>query len=151
VKTAEVSFAFPVLGFSADQDLWGFPDFRSLTTCGPQTLRERMQDGMELIDANGRRWGVRSVQRIGRTGSIFVALLSGKPQSKIEHELNDLGLWTLEEVQSRVCASMEAHPEFWCEDSERSTVFPQRLGEVRATQNIAQIHNVLGLDTFEAY
>jgi len=151
VKTSDVSFGFPVLGLSADNDLWGFPDLRGLTTCGPQTLRDELQAEMELVDTNGHRWVVRSVQRIGRAGSLLGSLLSGKPQSRIEHDLDQLGDLSLGEVHARVCASMKAHPEFWCEPSEFETVLPRRLAEVQATKCIAEIHEILGLDTFEAY
>ena len=150
MKTSEVTFQFPVLGISSDLDLWGFPDLRSLTTCGPLTLKDDMQRDLELVDTNGQRWIVRSVQRLGRTGSLLKALLTGKPQSKIEQDLDDQGALTLEQVQARVCASMEAHPEFWCDDVDHAEL-PHRLAEVRATRRIAEIHEVLGLDTFEAY
>jgi hypothetical protein len=155
VRSSEVDFQFPVLGLSTDNDAWGFPDLKGLTTCGPKTLRDRMQEGMELIDISGSRWRVNSVKSLGRADSIFtrwlMVLLTGVPQFRIEQELEALPGVSLEGVQEKVCAAMEAHPEFWCEDDERDTVLPKRLAEVRATGNIAAIHEVLGLDTFEAY
>ena len=107
---------------------------------------------MELVDAGGRRWVVRSVQRTGRAGSLLSLLLPfGPAQSRIEHELEPLEPVSLKAVQARVCASMEAHPDFWCEEDERNTVLPARFGEVKSTATIAGIHEVLGLDSFHAY
>ena len=81
MKASEAGLVFPVLGISADQDVWGFPDLRSLETCGSRTLRNRMQDGMELISADGRRWRVDDVCKRGRAGSLvsqaFSVLLAG--------------------------------------------------------------------------
>lgn len=155
MRTGEVDFRFPVLGFTPDLDVWGFPDLRGLTTCGPRTLKTDMQIDMELVDADGHRWIVRSVRRVGRAGSLVSSLirslLTSVPQSRIEQELEAMAPLTRDETCARVCSSMEAHPEFWCEDDERQTVLPERLARVRAVKSIAEIHDVLGLDTFEAY
>jgi hypothetical protein len=114
-----------------------------------------MQIGMELVEPSGRRWVVRSVRRLGRAGGLvswlISSLLTASPQSRIEQELDALPALTLAETQARVCDAMKAHPEFWCEPDEFETVLPQRLAEVRATTRISQIHETLGLDTFEAY
>ena len=88
MKTGEANFHFPVLGFTLDLNIWGFQDLDRLTRCGPRTLKEDTQIGMEFVDADGRRWGVRSVRRTGRAGSLFSLLLPfGPPQSRIEHDL----------------------------------------------------------------
>jgi hypothetical protein len=94
MKTAEANFHFPVLGFTPDKEIWGFPDLNRLTRCGPRTLKSGLQTGMELIDADGRRWIVRDVRRTGRPGSLLPWLVSiaftGCPQSRIEHQLDPL-------------------------------------------------------------
>lgn len=151
MKTAQADFRFPVLGFTTDSDVWGMRGLDSLTTCGPRTLAEDMQVGMELVDAAGRRWIVRSVQRNGRAGSLLSRLLSAPAQFRIEHELEPLAPMSLTDVQARVCAAMRAHPDFWCEEEERDTVLPARLADVNAVATIADIHEVLGLDSFHAY
>lgn len=58
---------------------------------------------------------------------------------------------TVPDPGARVCEAMKAHPDFWCEDDELDTVLPTRLAEVSAVANIADIHEVLGLDSFHAY
>ena len=151
MKTAEADFRFPVLGITTDVDVWGLPDLDALTTCGSRTLSEGLQIGMELIDTEGCRWVVRSVRRTGRAGSLLSRLLSSPAQSRIEHELESLQPLSLAEIQGRVCAAMEAHPDFWCEEADQATVLPARLAEVRAVATIAGIHEVLGLDSFHAY
>jgi hypothetical protein len=154
MKTNEIEFVFPVLGLTTDRDVWGFPDLQGLTKCGPRTLRDNMQDQMELVDAEGRCWRVQSVRSLGRAGPILTrwvrTLLTGVPQFKIEHELEPLSPLTLQEVRRRVCEAMEAHREFWCDDDDQAN-FPGRIAEVSGTQTISAIHEVLGLDTFESY
>jgi hypothetical protein len=153
MKTNDVGFVFPVLGLTADRDVWGFQDLEGLTKCGPRTLRDNMQDRMELVDAEGRCWRVQSVRSLGRAGPILtrwvMTLLTGVPQFKIEHELEPLSPLTLQEVQRRVCEAMEVHREFWCDDDEAD--FPGRIAEVTGVPTISAIHKVLGLDTFESY
>lgn len=89
MKTADVAFEFPVLGFTPDGEMWGFPDRNSLTSCGPRTLKQDMERDMELVDAGGRRWIVRSIRRIGLGYPLipwlFRSLLS-TPQYRIEHD-----------------------------------------------------------------
>lgn len=150
MKTGQASFCYPLIGFTTDSDVWGLPDLAVLRTCGPRTLKDGCQVGMELVDTQGSRWLVRSVQRTGRAGSLLSQFL-GPAQSRIEHELEPLEPISLTEVQSRVCEAMKAHPDYWCEDDELDTVLPARCAEVRATKAIADIHEVLGLDDFRAY
>ena len=150
MKTSQLDLVFPVLGFTLDQDVWGFRNLRDLTTCGKQTLKKGMQDGMELVDADGRCWRVMRIEKLGPTGPWWTWLL-GQPLFRIAQEVEALPPLTLSEVQGRVCDAMLAHPDFWCEPEDRSSVLPARLEEVRSTTSIAGIHDVLGLDTFENY
>ena len=151
MKTSDVDFHYPVLGFTpADQEIWGFPDLDRLTKCGPRTLKNDLQAGMELIDADGRRWIVRSVQRTGRAGSWLSMLLPfGPPQSRIEQDLESLDPVSLKEVQNRACAAMEAHEESFVEGGDRDEEFLPLLAEIRRTTAIAQIYELLQPDTFE--
>ena len=103
----DVGLKFPVLGFTPDRENWGFPDLDRLTKCDPRTLKENLQDGMELIDAECRRWRVLSVRRLGRTGSRLMVLLTAKPQSRIEQELEALPALSLDEVKRRTRESLE--------------------------------------------
>jgi len=154
MKTSEVDFRFPVIGFTTDEDIWGWPDLDTLTKCGSMTLKDRMQDGMELIDADGRRWRVLSVTRTGRAGPLLslARLLGAPPQSRIEHELEVLEPVTLKEVQTRARASIKAHPEFWSEGEEgRDAELRNRLADVEGVTTIGSLLETLGLDTFESY
>jgi hypothetical protein len=155
VNTQEADFRFPVLGFTPDREIWGFPDINALTSCGPRMLKNNMQAGLELIDADGRRWIVRSVRRVGRARPLIPwlvsALLTGAPQSRIEHELEQLQIVSLSEAQARTCASLRAFPQDWGAEDADDPVLEQRIAEVSSTQTIVAIHEVLGLDSFMGY
>lgn len=154
MKTADVSFEFPVLGFTPDQEIWGFPDPNTLTSCGPRTLQKDMQVGMELIDAGGRRWVVRSIRATGRGEPLLQWLLSfllSTPQSRIEHELDELAPLSLPEIRERACASVEATSSDYCADDEREEILEPLLAKVRSASSVAEIHELLGLDSFMSY
>ena len=150
-KTNDAGFHFPVLGFTPDRDVWGCPDLDSLTSCGPRTLRDNLQVGLELVDADGRRWAVRSVRRAGRAQPLVPWLISGlptaAPQSRIEHELEQLDSLTLSEAQARTCASLRAYPQDYGAEDESDPILARRIAEVRKTRSFAAIHEVLGLDS----
>jgi hypothetical protein len=155
MKTREADCHFPVLGFTPDREIWGFPDLDTLTSCGPRTLKHNSQSGMELVDVEGRRWVVRSVRRTGRGEPLLAWLIShllSTPQSRIEHDLDAMAALTLGEVKARVCASLEAFPQDYCHADEREdAIFAELLESVRAAKDIATIHELLGLDSFMAY
>jgi hypothetical protein len=154
MKTAEAGFRFPVLGFTPDQEMWGFQDLDTLTSCGPRTLKHNLQVGMELIDADGRRWRVRSVKRIGRAEPVGLWLLSmllSTPQSRIEHDLERLEPVALAEVQERACVSVNMFSEGYCADDEREEILEPLLVRIRSSHDIAGVHEGLGLDSFQDY
>jgi hypothetical protein len=152
---AEANFHFPVLGFTPDREIWGFQDRDTLTSCGPRTLKDDMQVGMELVDADGRRWVVRSVRRVGRDKPLLSWLVSthltATPGSRIEHELDELPPLSLSEIKERACASVEATSRDYCADDEREEVLAPLLAKVRAAESVALIHDLLGLDSFQSY
>ncbi|WP_249778116.1 hypothetical protein [Phenylobacterium glaciei] len=155
MKTAEAGFRFPVLGFTPEPEIWAFPDMDTLTSCGPRTLKDNMQLGMELVDADGRRWIVRSVTRIGRAeswlASVLSLLLYAKMQSRIEHELEAVEPMSLDEVKARAYALLEAFPEDYGQYHESDNMLAPLLAEVRAAKDIASLPELLGLDSFMAY
>jgi len=152
MKSSDAGPSFPVLGFTADRENWGFPDFDRLTKCGPRTLKAKMQDGMELIDAGGRRWRVRSVVRTGRAGSLLDLLPGfGPPQSRIEHELEPLPALSLAEVQERTRESLEAFRGDYTGFDGDEAEFSALLEKVGRAQSITEIYELLQPDTFEAY
>ncbi|NEX91671.1 hypothetical protein [Caulobacter sp. 17J65-9] len=155
MKTAEAKFSFPVLGFTPDRDIWGFQDLDALTTCGPLTLKKDMQLGMELIDSDGRRWVVRSVRRTGRKGRfpswLLWTVLTAAPQSRIEHDLDELTPVSLAEALERACAAIEASPDIYGPEGEDEETIETRVAKVRAAKSVAGVFDLIGLDTFEAY
>lgn len=152
MKSSEVAFRFPVLGFTEDKENWGFADLDSLTKCGPRTLKENMQDGMELIDAGGRRWKVLGIRRTGRAGSLLSLVPGfGPPQSRIEQDLEALPDLSLAQVQERMCASLTAfksdHMGYEGDEAE----FNALLAKVGRVRSIAALYKLLEPDTFEPY
>lgn len=150
MKTAEVDFHFPVLGFTPDKEIWGFADLNTLTSVGPKTLKDDMQSGMELVDVDGRRWVVRSIRKLGRGEPLLQWLLSAllsTRQYRIEQELEPLEPLSLAEVKARVLDSMETFA--WDYGGEEELA--SRLAEVRSAKSIASIHDLIGLDSFMAY
>lgn len=154
MKTTEIDFKFPVLGFTPDREFWGFPNLDALTSCGPLTLKQDKQRDMELIDADGRRWIVRGVRKVGRKGPLllwlFSSLLSG-PQYRIEQELEPLEAVSLDEVKARCRASLDAFPQDYCAEDEREEILEPLLRKMEAASSVAALYELLGLDTFESY
>jgi len=152
VKTIDAGLRFPVLGFTTDREIWGFPDLDRLTKCGPRTLKEDKQMGMELVDAEGRRWLVQSVNRTGRTGSLFSRIpLLGLPQSRIEQELEPMAPLSLDEVRGRARTAMETHSVNYLEGDDPEIEFKPLLKKVGKARSVAEIYDLLLPDTFEPY
>jgi hypothetical protein len=155
MNAEDANLQFPVLGLSADNDVWGFWDLEGLTVCGHRTLKEGLQDGMELIDAAGERWRVDRIRMIRPLDPwwkwILTYVLTPTRGFVIEQELTPLDKVDLKTAQERVCSAMQNYPLYWCEESEFDTVLVDRLAEVRGTTSIAAIHDVLGLDTFRQW
>jgi hypothetical protein len=152
VRTGEIEWNYPILGFTPDGDIWGFPDREALTVCGSKTLKDNMQADMELVDATGQSWRVLSVRRTGAADTLLNRLMFlGKRLWRIEHELEALPAVGLAETLVRVCKGMEANPGYWSDDDEVSDELRALQAEVRAIKSIAGIHDVLGLDWFADY
>lgn len=153
-KASATDINFPAVAFTPDKDVWGFPDLNSFTSCGPLTLKENKEVGMEVVDSDLNRWVVRSITRLGRGEPLWkwlLASLLSTPQSRIGHELERLEPLTLAEVKARVLLSMDTFPEYYCEDDELDTVLPARKDEVRRVESVGGFFDVLGLDSFMAY
>jgi hypothetical protein len=152
MKSSEADFSFPVLGFTRDRENWGFADLDRLTRCGPRTLRENMQQGMELIDASGSRWQVLAVRRTGRAGSILSLLPGfGPPQSRIEQELEPLPSVSLAEVQQRARESLETFKSDYGGFEGDEAEFSLLLDKVSRARSVTELYELLQPDTFEPY
>jgi hypothetical protein len=152
MKTSEADISFPVLGFTPDLEIWGFRDLDPLTKCGPRTLKERKQLGMELVDAEGRRWLVQSVNRTGRAGSLLSRIpILGLPQSRIEQELEPMAPLSLDEVRGRARTAMETHSINYLDGDDPDLEFKPLLKKVGKARSVAELHDLLPPDTFEPY
>jgi len=152
MKTAEAGFRFPVLGFTSDLEIWGFQDLDRLTKCGPRTLKEGTQIGMDLVDADLRRWRVLAGRRTGRAGSLLSLLLPfGPPQSRIEQELQAMEAISIEDARRWATRAMEAHTVKYLEGDDREVEFEPLLASVKRARSIAEIFDLLQPDTFESH
>lgn len=152
MKSSEAGLSFPVLGFTPDRENWGFPDLDRLTKCGPRTLKEGMQNGMELVDANGERWRVLSVRRIGRTGSLLDLLPGfGPQQSRIEQELEQMPTLSLSEVQQTTRKSLETFKSDYMGFERDEDEFNSLLEKVSDARSVAELYILIQPDTFESY
>jgi hypothetical protein len=153
MKTGEIDFHFPVLGFT-ENNIWGFQDLDRLTRCGPRTLRDGAQLGMELVDSKERRWIVRSVRRVGSASSLLHQLLFfvfGPPQSRIEQELEAMSLLPIEEIKRRACSAMQANAISYLEGDDPELHFKPLLARVEQARSVGEVYDLLQPDTFEAH
>jgi hypothetical protein len=154
MNAGQAGMKFPVIGFTPDGEIWGFPTLDSLETCGRKTLKDDMQTGMELIDGRGRRWVVRGVRKVGRAHSflpwLFWAVLSG-PQYRIEQDLEPMAEVSLDDIKARACQSLAAFPTDYGGEDENDPEIASLTNKVRKAKTVAAIFKLLGLDSFEGY
>jgi hypothetical protein len=151
MSSSEVGFSFPVLGFTPDRENWGFPDLNRLTKCGP-TLKENKQVGMELIDADRRRWRVVAIRRTGRAGSILSLVPGfGPPQFRIEQDLEELPPVSLAEARRMARESVETFRSDYTGFEGDEAEFSLLLEKVDQASSIAELYAVIQPDTFEPY
>lgn len=154
MDAASLNLSFPILGFTTDDDIWGFPSLDELSVCGPRTIKDDMQRGMEIVDGDGRRYRVLSIRKLGRSGFLpiwFLKSLVTTPQYRISQELEPMTPLSLEEIKQRVDLCMRAHPLFWSEEADFDTVLVEKRASAQACQSVAELFEDLGLDWFAAY
>jgi hypothetical protein len=153
MKTLDADIHFPAIGFTTDGLPWGFKDLDKLTSSGPRSLRQNLQVGMEIVDADGRRWVVQSVWRTGRAlpllSWLIWAVLEAGSRSRVEYELSPMDPISLRDVKARVRAWIEADP--WPPCHEDDDTDEKELARIDAAGSIAEVYEKLGLDGFGAY
>ena len=157
MDVGSLNLKFPVLGFTTDDEIWGFPTPETFGVCGPRTIKDDMQRGMEIVDGDGRRYRVRSIGKLGRDGFLpiwFLKSLVMGPLYRISHDLEAMAPLSLEEIKQRVEVCMKAHPLHWSDDADADANDPmllEQLGKAQACGSVAEIFEVLGLDWFASY
>jgi hypothetical protein len=58
---------------------------------------------------------------------------------------------SLEDVLERACAAVEAEPDIYALDDEGEEALEPMLAKVRSARSVADVFDLLGVDTFEAY
>ncbi|OXE37334.1 MAG: hypothetical protein CGW95_02125 [Phenylobacterium zucineum] len=64
MNSCEMEITFPAFGFTPSDELYYFSGMENLTKCGPQTLKQNVFVGMELIDSDYNRWRILSAQEV---------------------------------------------------------------------------------------
>ena len=155
MKSTEAGILFPILAFTADNHLWPIDKLDILTACGPRTLKDGMQLGMEIVDSDWRCWRVKSVHKIGRdTGFLrwlLSALMTATPAYRIEQELEPLQPMSVEQMRRRVCAALEEHSEDYCGYDGDEADFRRLLADIRKAASVSDVFKAVGPDDFRGY
>ena len=146
MKASETRFRFPLLGFMPEADLGEighvFPDLDSLTVCRAYTLKLRMPDGMELIDATGARWKVKTVDKVRRHGPLaswLIAAALNWQRYRVDYELEPLPALTLAEVKDRVCAEVQVFGDLDGPTEDDKAETAAQISRIRRAKTIAQV------------
>jgi hypothetical protein len=139
----DAGMTFPVLGFTPDGDVWGFPGPGELTECGPATLKEGLYVGLELI--------VRAATRVGAIPLKSLLHVFSPRLNRVRLEVAEETAVTLEAAKGRVCTAIDAFPQFWSEDVDDPAELLERRRDVLLANSFAEIHEKLGLDWFADY
>lgn len=150
VQASQTDFVYPILCFTTDGEIWSLQTPHQRMTCGLKTVQSDLQIGMDMVDSSGRAWRVVSVQKLGyepfRLRHIFSSLY---PRLLvIDQTLEPLPRPDFLTVQERACAHMDAFPGDFCEFPDDEAELSARKAEIRATNNLMELDQALGIDAF---
>ena len=119
-----------------------FYDLDDLTICDANTLKGGAPERLDLIDAEGRRWAVRSVVRVGRAGGFLpwvLGALVGWNRYRLDYELEAAQPVTLDYVKDRVGAVEQVFGNLddYTEEHEAETA--DRLAKIRRAKTISRV------------
>ena len=147
MKVSDADIQFPALGFTTDQEMWGFTDLDKLTRCSAGNLKSGMQIDMEIIDSTGARWRVVSVNSVKRLwGFINIFWTSLAVQHRVEQDLEPMASVPYSEVQDRACLSFEVASKRYFEPDDPDAEYESFQAEVRKCTSIAEIVSRLNPD-----
>ena len=155
MKITEAGFAFPVFGFAPDDTLgWQCDDLSGMMTAREPVFRLHWPKSLTLVDANGSRWAVKSVRRVGRSGSLFGWLVLaplGKNRCRIEWDLEPLAPLSLADVQNLACDTTARFGEVddWNEELEAETA--SEIAKIRNTRSSAEARPLLNWPSFVSH
>jgi hypothetical protein len=121
---SEPPISLPAIGFQVSEGpefehLTSYANVRAFNTSQADALGDDRRLGMTLVDSAGQSWRVDAVRRLGPAGPRWLFLLAavlGQHSYRVEHDLSETGLMTLDDVKRRVIAAIEASPELWRDD-----------------------------------
>ena len=167
MNARDANLRFPVLAITTERDtwlgVWGLPNLDILERCGFRILRWGYQDGMELIDIDGRCFFVKSVRKLGRDRPLipwlFWTAMTGGPRYLVEHDLEPRSPLSLAEVKEKVWAAVRSHVDSWCAETkddwtwgdDPNQALPILFERVMACGSIEEISSALSLDDFRVF
>lgn len=152
VNAEEAGFDFPVFGFEPEQTVgWQCDGPEGFATVCESTFRSQWPKTLELVDACGRRWAVKSVRRVKRSGGLIKWLLLaplGMNRCLIHWDLDPLPSLTLAEVQELACDAIARFGELddWNKELEAETA--GMIAQIRGANSIAQLAPILNWPSF---
>jgi hypothetical protein len=121
ISAADAKPRFPVLCFTNFMEVMFAVDFVELTTWDGRLLeRFELEAGLELVDADGRCFVVRTADILRQKGSWlrngFDRLRKYPAQYQVELGLEPSPIKSLGQVKDHILACIEKYPENWCYD-----------------------------------
>lgn len=111
---------------------------------------------MVIVDSAGRFWEISRVVDLGAPKSFWgpvIRWFGGVRPHLVAQDLIEAPTMSLEEVKARVCASMQAFPDYWRDDEaiagedgpprDEQEMLDEVKARVRAAQTLAQVFKAL--------
>lgn len=155
VGVTEAQFVFPVFGFEPEQILgWQCDGPEGPAVIRENTFRVEKLRNLELVDASGRRWSLKSLRRLGRAGRLISWLLLtplGSSRCRIEWDLEPMPPLSLTDVQDLACETTARFGEDddWNDELKAETA--DLIARIRKARSIAELAPILNWPSFASY
>ena len=147
--TPQPEFHYPLFCFTTDGDLWSLDTPDDLEHCGPETWRDKLQLGMDVVDAQCRCWRVRDIALAPPTPFHWRSLIPFRGRRiRITHTFERQPDLSIEEVRARLFAAFDAHPQYYCADGESLEEIEDMKRELLNLKTLTPMHEVVGADRF---
>ena len=149
MKSCEMEITFPAFGFTPSDELYYFSRIENLTKCGPQTLKQNVLVGMELIDSDYNRWRILSAQEIEHNRNIISKIFPLKlGKRQIALDVEPMTQVSLVYVQWRTCKHLQTFTLDYYFQREKIQ-FLEEVRKVRTSSSLAEIAEICNLETLE--
>lgn len=147
--TPQPDFIYPLFCFTTDGDIWSICTPDELEHCGPKAWRDKVQIGMDIVDAECRCWRVLDVTPGPPDQFSWRSLIPFQTRRiPVRHEFEPLGDLSLEEVRERLFAVFDANPIMFCLSTDTDEEIEEMKREIRAMKTLAPMHDETGACAF---